>query len=125
MLRDLNEAVSGVMPAGFWDGAQLVVGIWIFIGVLFQRRASPRFQRANIICTGDAITVLAGQTGLAIIGLLGVVLALDAMLPPPAPPRTLIVCFAAGFGMVQSRVMYEVAAKWFRRTGEERPAGLP
>jgi hypothetical protein len=115
MLREINEAVASVMPSGFWDSAQFAVGIWIFIGVLFQRRASPRFQRANIICTGDAITVLAGQTGLAIIGLLGIVLALDALMPPAAPPRTLIVCFAAGFGMVQARVMYETLAKWARR----------
>lgn len=113
MLRDINESAGAVMPAGAWDVLQLVAGLWIFIGVLLQRRASPRFQRSSIICVGDAFTVLAGQIGLAMIGVIGALLVIDALLPPPSPPRTLIVLLASGFGLIQARVMYEIIAEWF------------
>lgn len=119
-LSQFNLAVGYVLPRWIWDWAQIVLGLLVLFGVFAQRRHSPRFRRSSMTCPLSVVTVLAGQIGLVLIGVTAMAMVIDGLLPAPAPPRTILVLFMAGFAMVQARAVHDAVARGHHRPEEIR-----
>lgn len=107
LLAEFNMTVAGWLPAGIWDWLQIVFGLAVLFGSIFQRAQSDRFQKSSARCTGDSITIFLGQIALAAVGGLAFLVALDGFLPQQAPPRTFVVLFLAFYSLIQIRIIYQ------------------
>lgn len=115
MLADFNAQVGMLLPSWIWDWLQVTLGLSVAFGSLMQRAFSSRFSTSAITCTVDAITTRIAQTALAVIGTVALLVALDGLLPPPAPPRSLVVIFLGAYFAIQIRIIYQVLAHSVRR----------
>lgn len=107
LLAEFNMTVSAWLPSEAWDWMQIVFGLAVFFGSIFQRAQSDRFQKSSANCKGDEITILIGQIALAFVGGLAFLVALDGFLPAQAPPRTFVILFLASYFMIQVRIVYQ------------------
>lgn len=115
MLADFNREIGMLLPSWIWDWLQVTFGFGVAFGSLMQRAFSARFSTSAITCTFDAITTRIAQAALAIIGTVALLVAIDGLLPPPAPPRSLVVIFLAAYFAIQIRIIYQVSAQSARR----------
>lgn len=110
LLSELNLYVASFLPRASWDWLEMFCGLWVLFGVLAQRANSPRFQRSSMKCPLAVATVIAGQIGIWVIGCVGFLVFLDGLLPAVAPPRTIVMVFLFGFGLVQLRSIHDAIA---------------
>lgn len=115
ILAEFNREIGAFLPPWIWDYLQIFFGVSVTTGTIIQKAFSERFSTAAITCTVDAITTRLAQAALAIIGTIAFAVALDGFMPPPAPPRSLVVIFLAAYFAIQLRIIYQVLAQAIRR----------
>ena len=115
LLTEFNAAIAPYFPIWIWDWLQILFGAAVAIATVVQRSCSPRFQTSKIACPADAITTRLAQIGLAVVGAAAALVAIDGLLPPPAPPRAFVILFLAAYFCVQLRIIYEAISKRFAR----------
>lgn len=120
-LWDVSAALRRLSPSPLWGWAQIALGCWVLIGLIGQRSHNPRFQCAAMTCPLSVVTVLAGQTGLFLWGLLAALMVLDGvpmvvqgLTEHPMTPRPLALLMMFAFALVQLRVLHDVLVRrWY------------
>lgn len=120
MLTDLNAYLGSHISAFWWDAAQFVLGVTCILLILLERRYGARYQTslAKDSCAVKWMSIRAGQIGgIGILGGLAVLVTVDALTPPPSPPRTMVVMFLLAIVLKQLGSVHSA----YERYCNERP----
>lgn len=93
MLSDLNRFAAEMVPSQGWDALQLILGAACAFMCHMERAWSQMFQTSAIKCSVKWFSVRVGQVANWALFVLALALVYDAVLPPPTPPRTLLMIF--------------------------------
>lgn len=93
MLSDLNRLAAEIVPSQGWDALQLTLGAVCAFLCHMERAWSQPIQTSAITCSVKWFSVRIGQVANWALFAMALALVDDAVLPPPTPPRTLLMIF--------------------------------
>ncbi len=120
MIDAINAYLAGMFPPVFWRVLEMTLGALVMLATVLQRTMTERFQSSGIACTIDLITTRVGQISLAVIGLIGLLIAIDGS-NSNQQPRILVLMFLTSYFGIQVRIVYLAVRQGWRKITHAAP----
>ncbi len=101
----MNTWFATFMPGAFWDMAEAFLGLSLIIISFAQRTITPRFRSDISRCSVDRYMVYISQAGLVLLGVIGCIVLVDALLIQDRVPRAFAVLAMLAYLLIHGRVI--------------------